>query len=291
MIISCADYHRHTSYDRHSLGGHFLDWADQPNIYKEYSDSDMGKLSRDVPDINKTLSEIIGTETQKDYPENISLKQVSQIFMLAYTLTSKSRHPGGEFLHRSVPSAGGLYPCELYMAAQSLTDMEDGLYHYAVRPHALECVRKGNFLEKGCVLTFFITAIFYRSAWKYRDRSYRYHLLDTGHLVENLRLTLKGLCLSSELDYDFDDETVSHLLGLDAQREACLAVVRVPGKKTTSSEGRTEDMEDLPAAFQEASRVAYKETRYPAVEEIHKSSSCMLMPRVPLPNMLFLCRT
>lgn len=111
-------------------------------------------------------------------------------------------------------------------------------------------------------------------------------MLDSGHLVENLCLTLKGLNLPFELDYDFEDETVNPLLGLDTQREVCLAVVRVPGKET-SSQGRPEQVKDLPAVFQKASRVAYKEIRYPAVEEIHKNSAYVLTSRDPLPNILF----
>ncbi|WP_022669237.1 nitroreductase family protein [Desulfospira joergensenii] len=66
---------------------------------------------------------------------------------------------------------------------------------------------------------FFIPAEFFKSAWEYRKRAFRYLLLDTGHLVENFMLATKALGLSSRMSYDFEDKQVSNFLGLDNCRE------------------------------------------------------------------------
>ena len=211
------------------------------------------RTTPDLPSISLThdssppdagLFSLAAGEAPAEPPTAISLEQLSQVFALAYSLTAKSRHAGGEFYYRSVPSAGALYPCELYVATRAVTGLSDGLYHFAIGRHALSLLREGNVAEHGFFasppgseqhrapsLTFFVSAIFFRSGWKYRERSYRYHLLDTGHLVENLALTLTALGLPCAVEYDYADEAVNGFLGLDPRREVCLAMLRVVGRQ------------------------------------------------------------
>jgi len=75
-------------------------------------------------------------------------------------------------------------------------------------------------------VTFLLSAIFFRSAWKYRERAYRYCLLDTGHLLENLLLSLKALGIPCELHLDFRNAAVERLLDIDDEQEGALALVR-----------------------------------------------------------------
>jgi len=119
-------------------------------------------------------------------------------------------------------------------------------------------------------LTFFLTAIFFRSAWKYRARAYRYHLLDTGHVAENLILALKASRLSFSVTYDFDDGEVNRLLGLDDKKEVALAIIEVPGGRGISLEPK-DLFPPLSEPVLEASRVSAKETDYPAIREIHEA--------------------
>ena len=82
------------------------------------------------------------------------------------------------------------------MTTHDVKDIDNGLYHFAIQNHSLDPLRKGDVPgivdREGSHLTLFLTAIFFRSAWKYRARAYRYHLLDTGHVAENLILALKA---------------------------------------------------------------------------------------------------
>jgi len=85
MISSGTDYHLHTGYDRRKLSGHFLDWANQSDIYKEYSQTEKVMLSRDVSIPNEKFSQIIGKTHSEIRPENLSLEQISRIFAAFFT--------------------------------------------------------------------------------------------------------------------------------------------------------------------------------------------------------------
>ena len=86
------------------------------------------------------------------------------------------------------------------------------MYHYDLFDFCLTTLRHGSVpeippVDRGVSATFYITGIFFRSAWKYRNRAYRYVLLDAGHLLENLRLALGALDLCFSIHLDFDDRT------------------------------------------------------------------------------------
>jgi SagB-type dehydrogenase family enzyme len=227
----------------------------------------------------------------------MTLDLISLVLLLTQALTARARHPGGEFLYRSVPSAGALYPCEVYVCVRDgLMGLTPGLYHYTIENQALTRLRSGDLgpeLE-GCVnpegissaiCTFFVTAIFFRSAWKYRERAYRYHLLDCGHLIENLVLALRATHLSFRLAYDFDDHSVNTLLGLDEHREVCLSVVHLltESRRSKPDVNTTSHMAgDSPSA----SRVAPREIDYPIIREIHTFTERLTEKPVKDPDVL-----
>jgi len=282
MTDPIQNYHRHTMYDPLKMGGHSLDWSNQPGVYKNYSG-----LSRvNLPEItalpDKCFSELLKPCHATPEAGGVSLQDLSRILFLGYGITARRQTSGDDFYYRSVPSAGALYPCELYLAAQSVLDLEDGLYHHAIQRRDLGLLRRGVESDQPAAgeprypfsssITFYVTAIFYRSIWKYRNRAYRYHLLDTGHLVESLVLAIKSLDLPCQVTYDFDDSAVNAFLGVDSGREACLAIVSIPGRASLPDERK-----DLPAEglshYAAASRVSPREEIPAAVQVIHEASS------------------
>lgn len=289
MNETCGAYHRLTSYDRHRMEGHFLDWSNQPDVYKDYPKLKLVPLMavRAMPDVK--LSQIARGDPMPGSPASLSMDQLSLISSMTYSLTARILHSGGEFFYRSVPSAGALYPCELYVASRELEGLPDGLYHYAIGRKGLVQLRSGDFLgaprlgsrqdrpESIPSLLFFVTAIFYRSAWKYRARSYRYHLMDSGHLVESLDLALRTLSLPGEVAFDFDDEAVNSFLGCDTDREVCLATVSVACEGAVNQVVAKADG-DLPGSFHAASRVAPGEIAYPVLQEFHRAGTRLFAP-------------
>jgi SagB-type dehydrogenase family enzyme len=293
MPISAHAYHKKTSYQRQDMGGPGLDWAHQPGVFKTYPDLDVLPLPQEgtLPEVS--LSSLLQKHPAPDTAGEMTLERLSKILTLTHTITAKARHGGGDFYYRNVASAGALYPFELYMAVHGVSGLDDGLYHHTMDLGGLAALRRGNILaalaealqdEKApsISLVFFLTAIFFRSSWKYRERAYRYVLLDTGHLAENLVLALKAQNLACECRYDFDDAGVNRLLAVDTNREGCLAVVCVKGKGQRPSRD-SEQPRETASHLSEASRVSAREKDYGLIRQIHGASSTVVKrPSEPL---------
>ena len=296
MTKSASEYHRQTSYDRHDMKGHRLDWSNQPNVFKRYAGSKTVPLPEVTAWPQESLSVLVGERCRAEPPPNVTFEKLAQIIRLSHSLTAKARMSGTEFYYRSVASAGALYPFELYVAALGIAGLDDGLYHQSIGLEALTVLRSGNMMpnvsdalgtgkDGSPVLVFFLTSIFFRSSWKYRDRAYRYHLLDTGHLAENLLLALRAQDLCPTLHYDFDDETVNRLLGVDPRREVCLAMVCLWGKKASRQEAPGNL--DAPAkTLMDASQVSAREVDYGPIRDVHTASSAVVAPTQGTPKML-----
>jgi SagB-type dehydrogenase family enzyme len=291
MIKSSRQYHQHTSYQRDSMTPHYLDWENQPSVFKDYPGVTPLSLPSDLSLPEEKLSALLRSEQVGEKAEEIDAEALSLILRLAHTLTAQARSAGGDYYFRSVASAGALYPTELYVAAHSVRGLDEGLYHFAIHRHCLYPIRTQD-VSSHVVhftqtqdnrvphLTFFLTAIFFRSAWKYRDRSYRYHLLDTGHLVENLVQALKILGRPAHLSYQFDDGRVNELLGLDETKEVCLAVVHVLGSDSMA-DAPVQEIVELPGEIRKASQVSAREVDYPAVREFHQASASLIPKAKP----------
>ncbi len=138
------------------------------------------------------------------------------------------------FEFRACPSAGALYPVETYLAINNVEDIEPGIYHYNVKNHELDQIKKGDFrlhiaqaaldqdMAYSANAVFVWTAVFQRSKWKYEQRAYRYVYLDAGHIAQNLALAAVSLDLGTcQIGALYDDE-VNLLLEIDGKEESVL---------------------------------------------------------------------
>jgi len=135
---------------------------------------------------------------------------------------------------RTAPSSGSLYPIEVYAVVHRVDGIDAGVYHYAYREHALERVRAGDFrakvVEQGiaqeflgeCGVVLFLTMIMQRMRPKYQDRSYRYGLLEAGHLGENAYLAANSMGLGACGVGAFMDDAINEMLGVDGVEEAAV---------------------------------------------------------------------
>lgn len=285
MKPTAEGYHAHTSYERNAMKPHFLDWAGAPSPFKAYPGLEALRLPRDPSLPDRSTSDVLLGRCEPGSALPLSTAaDLSGLLALTCTVTARLRQGGGGHPLRSVPSAGALYPTEIYVACRGLSDLEDGLYHASPLEHSVRCLRLGNLLPVAVAvlelpqretprLVVFLTAVFFRSAWKYRDRTYRYHLLDTGHVLESLILALHALGITGTVSLNFDDPGAQRLLGLDSRREVCLAAVSV----TQGAAGKAPaqnvlvDLPELSPALQEASRVSKREQDYPAIRMIHEA--------------------
>jgi len=275
------EYHQRTSYDRQDMSAHFLDWGNQPYPFKVYPGPKSIPLPQKVALPQKPLSTVLSKKKGGKIPAAIGLEDLSRILLAAYSPTATARQGGGNFYFRTVASAGALYPTEIYVAVRAVRGLEDGLYHFSIQHHGLIPLRTQDVspqvagamvppLGKLPVISFFLTAIIFRSAWKYRDRSYRYHLLDTGHVLEHLTLALKAFSFPYRLSHDFRDEEMNRLIGLDDTKEFTLTAVHLCSADPVPSD-MEKDLSPLPHEILEASRVSQKEPDYPSIREIHRA--------------------
>ncbi|MGJ3246944.1 MAG: SagB/ThcOx family dehydrogenase [Elainellaceae cyanobacterium] len=218
-----------------------LNWGQQPSRYKTYADvpiidlpspASMLTKAEDLVDVMTVMTHRRSRRTYNTQ-HALSLDQLSQLLHLAHGITWKER----EF--RTVPSSGALYPLELYPIIHRVEGLEPGLYHHAIQDHRLERVKSGDlrqplvnaglkqdFLGEANVC-FVVSGIFQRTRWKYHERTYRYVLMEAGHLGQNLYLAATALGLGVCGIGAFLDDPLNQLLDLDGETEAALYLVTV----------------------------------------------------------------
>ncbi len=296
-MVTCRQYHRDTSYSRHAMASHGLDWAGRPSVFKQYGAGetfDLQAPGRDVPRIS--LWQAAEAPSGPPPAAVFTRGDLSRFLSLAYCLTARSRHTGGEFYYRSVASAGALYPTELYTALSGCPDLPPGLYHYDIAAFRLTRLRPEDpmvgaaaavpdWRERRPAAGFFISAIFFRSAWKYRRRAYRYVLLDAGHLLANLVLASRAFGWRPQATADFDDAALNVLIGVDGLREAGLAAVALPGNGRAAATDRTDRIAPLPETYPAASRVSPGETAYVDIEAVHAAGGTLPPQAAPPEDM------
>ncbi len=285
-------YHQQTSYERGKMSGHRLDWQNQPSVYKEYNGIDPILLPDNMPSISQDIFKILKKNNADQGFPHMDLEQLSVILRLTYTFTARASQGDEFFYYRSAASAGALYPTEIYIVTGKVKGLDDGLYHFGIQGHRLTPLRTGDLSgfvaghiipSSGAlpVITFLFTSIFFRSSWKYRDRAYRYHLLDTGHVIENLSIAAKALGLPLRISYDFNDRNINRLAGLDDQKEASLALAYIPGLR--SSENSCMPMINvLSDDIKNAGTVSEREIDYPAIIEIHEAGKSVAADSNPM---------
>lgn len=226
-----------TKYIRGKLAGGSLEWRKKPGPYKSYPDAPKIRLEPPIKDGGKPLWEAIEMRRSIRHFKNIPLSnsELSQLLWAAQGITKKYM----DYELRAVPSAGALYPVETYLFLQMVEGIEPGIYHYSVRPHELELLRRGDFrfqvaeaaldqefLAEAAVV-FAWTAVFARSKWKYRERAYRYIYLDAGHIAQNVALAAVALGLGSCQIAALYDEEVNDLLRVGGEEESIIYMTAV----------------------------------------------------------------
>jgi len=281
-IQTGAEYHWKTRYDRHHMAGHFLDWKTQPNPFKKYTEIQKISLSTDFRFPEISLWDLTQPPDRLPVPKALNKNRIAQILYLAGGITAKSRQAGKEFCFRSVASAGALYPTEIYVGVFNANGLEPGIYHFRADDFVLTPLRNGHFsrfLNDTCrassgdrlpAVSFFLTGIFFRSAWKYRARAFRYVLLDTGHLLENLILALSSEGLGFTCHTDFNDEKMGRLIGLDDRREAGLVCVNILGNPGSGAQD-TPAVDPLPTNITGAGQVSPSEKVYEKILEAYQA--------------------
>ena len=156
----------------------------------------------------------------RDYqPSALNLKHLGQLMWAAQGIN----HPEGL---RTAPSAGALYPLELYVVSGNVEGLVPAVYHYDVQDHSLNKTIDGDLrkplaraalnqtwlADAAAVITF--TVVYDRTTRKYGQRGKRYVDIEVGHAAQNLFLQAEAIGLGTVVVGAFDDEAISNTLRL-----------------------------------------------------------------------------
>ncbi len=202
-----------------------------------------------------------------DTPDTpLDLANLTRILFCADGLTRRQRVGGEDYHFRAAASAGALYPVEIYLAAGEVEGLETGLYHYSPADLKLRGLRRGDWrgliaraaasrpsiMEARAVLV--MSAIFWRSAWKYRARAFRYCFWDTGTILANLVAATNAEGIKTEVITAFEDARIETLISAEGDRESVMCIVALGGNAKpgeTSLEPGPLDLETIPLSAQE----------------------------------------
>ncbi len=146
--------------------------------------------------------------TRREYSkEPLTLEEISQLLWAGQGITDEQRG------YRSAPSAGALYPLELYViigknSVKGKDWLVEGLYHYLVHTHSLKHLLAGelrkkivsalyaqNFVSEAPIIII-ISAVYERTTTKYGEPGIRYVHIEVGHAAQNILLQAESLSLS-----------------------------------------------------------------------------------------------
>lgn len=225
-------YHEETKYSPQGLSRtqRQIDWTKQPIPFKEYK---KGKLI----ELGKYITKKDNGE-DKESTEYKSLEQLAKLLYYTNGVTAIIPYTT-PLLLRAAPSAGGLYPTEIYIVAKDYPGLENGIYNFQVKKNNLvkfwdedvwnklkeSCFNHPSFEKSNLSVIF--TGVFYRSAWRYEERAYRRILLDTGHVIGNMSMYSTFAGKYCNLIGGFKDKEIDELLWLDKENESVLAVINL----------------------------------------------------------------
>ncbi len=223
-------YHERTKYDPVTVAqkAQPLDWSTQPTSFKDY------KIGTSI-DLKPYL------QSQQAGPLDTShyeWRRLSRLLLCSYGLTVKVLTVTENPIYlRAAPSAGGLYPAELYLISRGTPLLSAGLYNYQSQTHSLLRFWDDDMwpaLQDACFwhpaldrtqLALVTTAVFERSAWRYQARAYRRIFLDTGHLLGNIEMASAINDYRPHLIGGFADDAVNELLYLNPIQEGAIAII------------------------------------------------------------------
>ncbi|XP_048234263.1 uncharacterized protein LOC8270603 isoform X2 [Ricinus communis] len=221
-------YHNQTkhSFTNYARGPRGLDWANQPNPFRRYISAPLLSLLH-FPTDNQDP----GVDSAPLYhsvfnslpsPKSISKSSISQLFYNSLALSAWKTTGFSTWSLRVNPSSGNLHPTEAYLIAPPIESISDSAFvsHYAPKEHSLElrATIPSNFFPKYFPRNSFligISSIFWREAWKYGERAFRYCNHDVGHAIAAISMAAAGLGWDVKLLDGLGSKELERLMGLE----------------------------------------------------------------------------
>jgi SagB-type dehydrogenase family enzyme len=180
------DYHERSKHRlaAYAAGPETLDWDAQPDPFRRFAGAPITPLPLNAADDPLRWIELFEPGRNA---RPADLTQIGRLFECSFALSAWKELGPDHWALRVNPSSGNLHPTEVYLVAQGLPGLADGVHHYAPKEHALE--QRAAFVGPAAAPRLLIgfSSIHWREAWKYGERAFRYCQLDMGHAIGALR--------------------------------------------------------------------------------------------------------
>ena len=260
----------------------YINLRHKPPLYKSYSGFPVIPLPKDIPLPEVPAPDAVSVLGDQEHG-TLDLHGLARLLYYSAGVIRVSNLPtAGEVHYRAASSAGALYPIETYVVCGDVAGLDAGVYHFSPSDFILHQLRQGDYRPELSVAsgrdphiaasaaTLIFTAIFWRGAWKYRARSYRYCLWDNGTILAGLLATASVSGLQARVVAGFMDTRVNRLLGTQEDREASLCLVPI-GK---APEAKLPSPHQDPAPLPPTGLEPYEpKVDYPEIQRLHAASS------------------
>ena len=267
-------YHERTKHrlERYAAGPDTLDWDAQPNPYREFSGSSRILLPLVADALAASFDAL--HKSGAIAPQPFTHYNVAALLEISLAISAWKQYGHDRWAVRCNPSSGNLHPTEAYVISQKIEGLEDGLYHYVSRDHALE-LRCHHGVSDAPRLLVGISSITWREAWKYGERAFRYCQLDAGHAIGSLRYAAAALGWHLRIRNDCSHQQLEHWMGLNreadfgnAEREEAELLIEI------TADGAALPFEPMQTDWQGHANLldAHHMYRWPAIDEAAKAS-------------------
>ena len=258
----------------------YINLDNKPPLYKVYP----GLRAISLPNVAEqpgpqmpALAAIRG-DNAAEQSGPLTLEKLTSLLYHSAAVIRRRQLRDGEVHYRAAASAGALYPTEIYVVCGDLEGLRAGVYHFNPRDCTLARLRNGDLRRwvasavvdhSAYPATLVFTTIFWRSAWKYRERGYRYCYWDLGTVAANLLATANAEAVPVKLHFGFVDRMLTGYFGIDGVTEApaLVASVGIPDGMLPDGPG------DVPGALtQESNDLSSGAMEYPMSASVHEAS-------------------
>lgn len=207
------------------------------NLKKEYLLNEKIFLNKNIEVYTNNFHEILQKRcsTREFKNGTITFNEFSSFINLACGINNR-KYGEEQVNFRVFPSAGGLFCNEIYFVVFNIEGLENGVYHYNLNLNFLEFIKKGSFkkelkeiiLEQELIekssFAVIITSYYKSLKRKYNARAYRYTLMDSGHIMQNMYLSSVAINIGFCSIGGFLDNKLENFLNLNLEYEIPLYI-------------------------------------------------------------------
>ena len=224
--MACWDktkqYHQYSKhgYYRSAPGPGYMDWENQPDPFRRYDGTEIIKLKKVPLNEGPLFYEVLQSKKVPALPLNLAT--LSQLLFDSLAISAWKSFQGSKWALRVNPSSGNLHPTEVYLICGPLEGVSSfpSVSHYCPKTHGLEMrttFSNQTWEQMGSpenTLFIGLSSIYWREAWKYGLRAFRYCHHDMGHALAAINVACSALGWRTKLLDHLGSEELEVILGL-----------------------------------------------------------------------------